>query len=343
MTTYAQVSTYISFPRKRKHALPSSLLGKWSSALLDDLPAEIIILILELALSNDRPRHLVLTSQLIRHFVNMIVYRTVVLDTLRTITLFHRTASCKRSLHLLAHVKSLVVTVKPEHFTSSTGQQLGQIIAHCPSLCEIAIASSCQIKISPSIFLPYLDGPSDLTIQSFDSLFGSEPLPSEPLSSEDLLPAYFSNSLTHLRICEPSNRWQSPLSIITSLRGVPNLTHLQLARRVGSNKDNDIIFTEEVAHLLATRKKLKMVVISIFGGSIKMSSEALRKSNIWMMVSRLEALDPRIVVLKGELGKWKKEWKDVREFRCGVRLSDFWRMANQEVEKAKHWDAKSYC
>jgi len=103
---------------------------------------------------------------------------------------------------------------------------------------------------------------------------------------------------------------------------------------VGSNKDNDIIFTQEVAHLLATRKKLKMVVISIFGTT--MSSEALRKSNIWMMVSRLEALDPRIVVLKGELGKWKKEWKDVREFRCGVRLSDFWRMANKEVEKAKH-------
>ena len=332
MTTCAQVPiTCISFPRKRKQALPSSLLGKWSSIILDNLPAEIIILILELALSNNRPRHLALTSQLIRHFVNMIVYRTVVLDTLHTITLFHRTASCKRSLHLLAHVKSLVVTVKPEHFTSSAGQQLGQIIAHCPSLCEVAIASSCQIKISPSIFFPYFDGPSDLTIQSFDSLIGSE-----PLSSEDLLPAYFSNSLTHLRICEPSDRWQSPLSIVASLRNVPNLTHLQLARRVGSNKDNDAIFTEEVAHLLATRKKLKMVVISIFGGSTKMSSEALRKSNIWMMVSRLEALDPRIVVLKGELGKWKKEWKDVREFRCGVRLSDFWRMANQEVEKAKH-------
>ena len=327
-----QVSTTcVSFLRTRRHTLTSPLLGKWSSALLDNLPAEIIILILELALSNNRPQDLALTSQLIRHFVNMIVYRTVVLDTLHTITLFHRTASCKRSLHLLAHVKSLVVTVKPEHFTSSTGQQLGHIIARCPSLYQVAIASSCQIKISPSILLPCFDGPSDLTIRSFDS-----PIGSEPLSSEDLLPAYFSNSLTHLRICEPSDRWQSPLSIIASLRGVPNLTHLQLARRVGSNIDNDVIFTEEVAYLLATRKKLKMVVISIFGGSIKMSSEALRKSNIWVMVSRLEVLDPRIVILEGELGKWRREWKDMRDFRCGARLSDFWRMANQKVEKAKH-------
>jgi len=105
---------------------------------------------------------------------------------------------------------------------------------------------------------------------------------------------------------------------------------------VGSNIDNDVIFTEEVAYLLATRKKLKMVVISIFGGSIKMSSEALRKSNIWVMVSRLEVLDPRIVILEGELGKWRREWKDMRDFRCGARLSDFWRMANQKVEKAKH-------
>lgn len=332
MVTCTQVSTKsISFSGTRKRPLPLPLIGKRSSALLHDLPAEIIILILEFGLLNDRPRDLALTSQLIRHFVNVIVYRTVVLDTPQTTTLFHRTASCKRSSYLLAHVKSLVVTVKPEYLISGTGQQLTQIVAHCPSLSQVAITSSCQINIFPSGFFSSYDGPSDLTIQSFDSLLGSD-----SFSSEDLLPAYFSTSLTHLRICEPGHRWQTPLSMITSLHGVPNLTHLQLARRADSNKDNDTIFTEQVAHLLATRKKLKMVVISIFGGSTRVSSKALQESNIWMMVLRLEALDPRIVVLKGELGKWRKECKDAREFRCGGCPSDFWRMVNKEAEKAKH-------
>ncbi|KAF5354889.1 hypothetical protein D9756_005464 [Leucocoprinus leucothites] len=301
-------------------------------ALLHDLPAEIIIHILELALLNSRPKDLAPISPIVRHFVNIIIYRTVVLDNPLTTTLFYRTSSCRHSSHLLAHVRRLAITWEPEYFTPSTEQQLRQIIARCPSLRKVAVPSSCQINISPSDFLPLHDGPSDLTIQSFDDLPASVPLSSDALP---FLPAYFSTSLTHLRICEPSNTWQSPLSIITSLHDAPSLTHLQLARRADSNEDNDVVFVEDIAYLLATRKNLKMVVVSIFGGLMRTSSEVLRESSIWMLVSQLQEVDARVVILEGELGKWREEWKDVKGIRCGGFPSNFWRAVEQDFAEDK--------
>jgi hypothetical protein len=312
----------VSLSLTRKRALSLSLVGKKPSAPLFNLPAEIIIHILELALRNDRPRALALISHAIRHFVNIIIYRTVVLDDPRTTTLFHRTASCRQSSHLLTHVKRLAVTWEPEYFSPRTEQQLRKITAQCLSLRTVALPSSGQINISPSGNLPPHDGPTDLTIQCLGD--------SDPLSSElPILPAYFSTSLTHLRICEPSNTWQSPLAIVASLHDTPNLTHLQLARRADSNEDNDVIFTEDIAHLLATKKNLKMVVVSIFGGYLRSSSDALRESSIWMLVSKLQEMDSRLVVVEGELGQWKDEWKDVKGLRCGDRPSNFWDMVEQ--------------
>ncbi|KXN87489.1 hypothetical protein AN958_08794 [Leucoagaricus sp. SymC.cos] len=327
MTVQTQTST-VSLAVARKRALSLSLLGKHSPSLLHDLPAEIIIHILELALQNDHPKDLALISQIIQHFVNIIIYRTIVIDTPHTTTLLYRTASFRHSSHLLTHVKRLAITWEPEYFTSSAEQQLRQIIAHCPSLRTIAVPSPCQINISPSVILPKHDGPSDLTIQSFDDFSGSDPLSSDL----PLLPTYFSTSLTHLRICEPGNTWQSPLSMITSLNGAPSLTHLQLARRTDSNEDNDVIFTEEIAHLLATRKNLKVVIVSIFGGLMRASSEAIRESSIWMLVSKLRDADSRVIVVEGELGKWREDWKDVKGFRCGGHPASFWDRVEQELD-----------
>jgi hypothetical protein len=171
---------------------------------------------------------------------------------------------------------------------------------------------------SLSLSLP--DGPSDLTIQSFEEISGSFSINSKPPH----LPAYLSASLTHLRICEPGNTWQSPLSVIAAFNGAPNLTHLQLARRADSNKDNDVIFADEIAQLLLRRKSLKKVVVNIFGGPWKLAPVALRESRIWMLVSQLQAFDPRVVVVEGELGKWSEGWKDTENFRSGGHPVDFW-------------------
>ncbi|KAJ3570296.1 hypothetical protein NP233_g4506 [Leucocoprinus birnbaumii] len=326
-----QTSTVtVSLSRTRRRALSLSLLGGQSSALLHDLPAEITIHILEFALLYGRPRDLALISQIIRQLVNIIIYRTVILDNAHTIALFHRTASSRHSSHLLTHVRRLAVTWEPEYFMPNTDQQLRHIVAHCPSLRKVALPSSCQIDISPFDFLSLNDGPSDLTIQSFDDLSGFDPLSSD--NTPVLLPAYFSTSLTHLRICEPGNTWQSPSTIIASLHDAPNLTHLQLARRTDSNEDNDVVFADDIAHLLATRKHLKMVVISIFGGLMRTSSEAIQESNIWMLALKLQELDPRVVVIEGELGTWREEWKDVKGIRCGGSPMNFWRMVELDLE-----------
>ncbi|KAF9451524.1 hypothetical protein P691DRAFT_807635 [Macrolepiota fuliginosa MF-IS2] len=315
MSTNSQILT-LSLARKR--ALSLSLVGKQASSLLHDLPAEIIIHILELALLHDRPRDLASISQIIRHFINIIIYRTVVLDTSHTITLFHRTASSPRSSHLLEHVRRLAITWEPEYFNATTEKQLRGIVAQCPSLRAVAVPSCYQVNISPSGALLH-DGPTDLTVQSF------EDLNPDPLSSAVfLLPIYFSTSLTHLRICEPADKWQSPLSIIAALHGAPNLTHLELARRTDSNEDNDAIFVEDLAYLLTTRKELRMVVVSIFGGSMRTSLDALRESSIWMLVSKLQEVDSRVVITQGEPGSWREEWKDVKGFRCGRRPANFW-------------------
>lgn len=320
----------LSIVTTRRRALSLSLLGKQSTSLLHDLPAEIIIHILELALCNNRASDLALISHIIRHFVNIIIYRTVVLDTPHTITLFHRTATCPRASYLLTHVKRLAITWEPEYFTSSAERQLREIVAQCPALRSFAVPCCRQISISPSGALPH-DGPSDLTIQSFEDISGPHPISSEL----PLLPAYFSTSLTHLRICEPSNTWQSPLSMIAAFHDTPNLTHLHLARRADSNEDNDVIFAEDIAYLLSTRKNLKMVVISIFGGPTRLSQVALRESSIWMLASKLREVDSRVVIIEGEVGKWREAWKDTKEFRRGGHPIDFWDMIQQQQQSVE--------
>jgi len=67
-----------------------------------------------------------------------------------------------------------------------------------------------------------------------------------------------------------------------------------------------------------------MVVVSIFGGSMRTSPEALRESSIWMLVSGLQEVDSRVVITQGEPGSWREEWKDVKGFWCGRRPANFW-------------------
>jgi hypothetical protein len=311
MVTSTRTST-LSVTRTRRRTLSLSLLGTQSFSLLHNLPSEIIIQIIECALRSERPSDLALISRIIRHFVNIIIYRTVALDTPRTITLFHRTAVSPHSSFLLAHVKRLAITWGHEYFTPSTAQQLQQIIPKCPGLRSLAVPSIQQVNISPSAASSH-DSPSDLTIQSFEDISDSSPLPT-----------YFSAALTHLRICEPGYTWQSPLSVIAAFNGAPNLTHLQLARRADSNEDNDIIFADEIGELLSSRKNLKKVVVNIFEGLSRLTPIALRESSIWVLVSRLQELDSRVVVVEGEFGKWSEGWKDTKNLRCGGHPVDFW-------------------
>ncbi|KAF7782706.1 hypothetical protein Agabi119p4_2082 [Agaricus bisporus var. burnettii] len=302
----------------RRRTLSLSVLGKQSLSPLHNLPSEIIIHIIECALRNDRPSDLALISRIIRHFVNIIIYRTVALDTAHTITLFHRTAVSPHSSSLLTHVKRLAITWGHEYLTPSIEQQLQRIISRCSGLRSLVAPSLEQVNISPAA--SFHDGPFDLTIRSFEDTSDTFPLDSKSQLSH----AY--SSLTHLRICEPGDTWQSPLSIIAAFHGAPNLTHLQLARRADSNEDNDIIFADDIAQLLSSRKSLKKVVITIFEGPSRLPPIALHESSVWMLVSKLQEFDSRVVVMEGELGKWSEGWKDTKEFRCGGHPVEFWDM-----------------
>jgi hypothetical protein len=289
-------------------------LGKQSPAYLHGLPAEILFNILELALLSEKPSTLALISRVIQQFVNAILYRTVILDNPKIIALLHRTASSPSSSHLLTHVKKLAITWDPDHVPFVIERQLGQIVVACTSLRLIAAPSFYPIKSLPPAPLLH-DGSTEVILRTFESLDEIH-LP--------FTPAALTTSLTHLRICEPSNSWHSPLSILSAFRGAPKLTHLQLARRADSNEDNDIIFAEEIQHILSTHKDLKTVAVTIFGGPQRISPFPVQESNVWVLISRVCEVDSRVILLEGQIGEWRDEWKDARRLRCGGLPTDFW-------------------
>ncbi|TFK44909.1 hypothetical protein BDQ12DRAFT_41811 [Crucibulum laeve] len=300
-----------------------SLIAMRSPALFT-LPAELIINILELALTDTRPRYLAFISKLIHHFVNAILYRTVVLDSATTIGLFHRTVTSKSLAP--CHVRRLVILGTSESILSSKICQLHEIVAACPNLRTLDAPSLLYTTKTPVIkhFIT-ANGPMELTLQTFED-------PDNTPHAFSLLHMQGFASVTHLRICEPSDTWSSPLSIVATFRYLPSLTHLQLSRRTNSNEDNDAIFTKEVHHLLETRRALKMLVISVFNSQTWLSSATVVESNIWTLVSPIRASDRRLVLLEGEYDAWKEEWGASRRSYGGAVPTDFWKAVQRQVD-----------
>ncbi|KAJ7287188.1 hypothetical protein C8J57DRAFT_1283151 [Mycena rebaudengoi] len=238
----------------------------WRSCPLLDIPAEIGLEILELALLDTPSTILALVSKDFGALVSSIIYRTVVLDCLQRIVLFYRTVRSK-SPEFLDRVKILLVTSL--RYATETPKQLQEIVAACRGLRTLAVPRPGVL--ASSLVRVFYMRPSDLILQSFDAVtpFEWDPLFDQGSASPA---AYLSDTLTHLRICEPGMVWHSPLSTLDFFGALPHLTHLALARRVNSIMND--VFVDEIKTLLTRRPSLVMLVVSLFPNNWPNSSPA---------------------------------------------------------------------
>lgn len=287
---------------------PSLIIGPRPPLL--DIPVELLFTIIELAALHCRPSILAVLSKAIHGVVNAILYRTVVLDCPEDIALFYRTVRSKPPIFFAKHVRRLAVT---SSLRSVPEYQIRDILTACTDLGIVTFPSShYSITNSPRTSHEH-DGPSEIILQSFE--MGDRcKVPSLIINSD---------SLTHLRFCEPSNVWCSPSSMLASFGPLPHLTCLQLSRRAIANKDNDHLFMEDIRALLRCAM-LKLLVVSIFPDRSWSSTESIADSYIWNLMCDIQDADDRVVVLVGRYGDWKKGWEALK---WGQQPANFWAAA----------------
>ncbi|KAJ7125126.1 hypothetical protein C8R44DRAFT_782389 [Mycena epipterygia] len=243
--------------RIRAVAPPAPVVASRAAPLLD-VPAEIGLEIMQLALIDTPANTLAVVSKAFSALVSAIIYKLVVLDCQETIALFHRTVRTKSPEFLDTHVLTLAVTSR--FYSTRARAQLEEIVAACTGVRTLAIP---RPGILASALISHTT-PRELIIQKFDAV---TPFEWDPLFNQasECPAAHLSVPLTHLRICEPGTVWHSPLSTLEFFGPLPHLTHLALARHVNPDKTfNDTVFVEELRTLLTSRPGLKMLVVNLF-------------------------------------------------------------------------------
>ncbi|KAF7351107.1 hypothetical protein MSAN_01673200 [Mycena sanguinolenta] len=198
---------------------------------LRDIPTEIGLEIVELALLFTSPTVLALVSKKFNALVCKIIYRTVVLDSLFRIALFHRTVSLKSSEFLATHVLALAVTSNTAYNTTARNQ-LEDIVAACTGLRTLAIPRPGILASSKTS----RTRPIELIIQKFDAVTPFEWEPPFAQVAVDSPAPHLSQNLTRLRLCEPGEVFHSPLASLEFFGALPSLTHLALARHVNPER-----------------------------------------------------------------------------------------------------------
>ncbi|THV05154.1 hypothetical protein K435DRAFT_816704 [Dendrothele bispora CBS 962.96] len=251
------------------------------------LPSELVLDILELALSETKPKVLATVSKAVSSYVETIVYRTVVLDSKDTINLFHRTTLSKSSNFLACHVKKLVLTWGPPSKTVQFTRLL-DIVAACTGLCALVLPSGYDVDTIATILRAHRGNTlSEMIVHSHEGV--------------SLLSMFYPNtmkvdystrasSITHLRICETSSGWVAPREMLDMFGTLPQLTHLELPRRIHANEDNDATFLEDIRAILRTRPFMKMLAVSVFPQSWSPPQDVC-ESSIWEMLSALRSED----------------------------------------------------
>ncbi|KAF7362258.1 hypothetical protein MVEN_00572200 [Mycena venus] len=344
MIQRAQTHGY-SLPKKsRGRAVP--VRGVMSSAParaspLRDIPTEIGLEIVELALLSTPSTILALVSKKFNALVCKMIYKTVILDRLSRITLFHRTVLSKSLEFLGTHVLTLAVTSRS--YTTEARIQLEQIVAACTGLRTLAIPR-------PGILASGVISrtrPIELIIQKFDAM---TPFEWDPLFAQEIVvspAARISQNLTRLRICEPGQVWHSPLETLEFFGSLPGLTHLALARHVNPYGGlNDGAFVSEIRTLLETRPELKMLIVSLFPAAwprqVPATFSLCGHSCICKALIRLADTDKRLVVLATGWDTLLEPDKDPRSpfpphvnhgsARLGVvSFWENWRMSDKRV------------
>lgn len=304
------------------------------------LPSEVALHIFYIALQDNKVTNLGLVCKAIYRVIITLIYQTVLLNTSRGIQLFHRTITTEGSAGLSTNVKALIITSALSFSQpSSTHQLLLDIISHCsgvrtlalPSFGDITLAAptnACSVDLRhtarPEIGHPSKE-PLQLTLQSFHTFTPQYLQSRSGTHANSASVANFSGlsrfrTITHLRFCEPSEFWYSPLEILMSFGELPHLSHLQLCRRSEANEDNDVTFMEELEAILQKRKSLKMLVVSIFSPNWS-GDQSVLTSSIWKALGTLVERDERVYRLAGKNGEWKNQWEG---HRLKASPANFW-------------------
>ncbi|KAL0955871.1 hypothetical protein HGRIS_002070 [Hohenbuehelia grisea] len=303
-----------------------SLVAPRPAAILS-IPNELIIDILELAITHDKASasRLAVVCKTISEFIDIILYRTVLLHSLNTISLFNRTVHTKSLDFLQSHVKQISITCEPSTYKPNTASQLSHIIRACAPYALVAPSQYEPLYLCPKPYTSSQSSLAHIVIESFivDLAAGEGNL------AAPILPAA-SDSLSHLRVCEPSDGWASPLSILASFGSLPHLTHLHLARRADSNTDNDVIFVDELRAILRSRPALRMLVVSVFSPEW-LDATSARESSLWGALQEARGLDGRLVVRLGTYGEWRREWKGEAVAMRPTGPADFWKKCALEA------------
>lgn len=306
------MSTSKSTPRGTIRRDSMSLISPCSPSSILILPPELILEILEIATHANDPFALALVCKAISQFIDHILYRTVVLNSPKSIALFFRTTTTKPASFLPGLVTKISVTIT--ELPSLAKAQLVAIVKACTGS---PIIDSTQSRQSNTVrFELHLKSYIDFSEESIStsSIFDDRP---NPLSL-----------VTHLRICEPGYVWQAPSSLLPPYTS--NLTHLHICRRAFANEDNDAEFLEDVKYFLKF-PEMKMLVVGIFPSFVTNDSEALDKSAIWQALQEMQAGEGRLFIIEGRYGSWASErgvstvsgppdfWRDVRKGAKGVQ------------------------
>lgn len=308
----ATLTTTVSQTRPRRFSL--SLVSARPSPLLK-LPAELVLDILELSLSETKPSTLAIISKVISCFVDIILYRTVVLHSKESITLFHRTTLSRPVSFFASHVKKLVVSYKPQNLINF--QRAQQAISVCGGARSLVLSMWFGMDCLASIMQGRADGGvSEVILHSPDGMAMESLRKNLPLDTH-------SDSVTHLRVCEPGEGWTAPDDILRSFGTLRGLTHLQLARRINSNVDNDRKFEEQVRTILQTRPTLAILAVVIYPQPWA-PEEDVSESDIWGTMREVAEQDSRVVLSQGKIEDWGKSGQSDR---------DFWMRAVSEISK----------
>ncbi|KAJ6589878.1 hypothetical protein DFH09DRAFT_1027015 [Mycena vulgaris] len=330
MSTLTETVVQLPAHKSRVRALSLALVAPSRAPPLLDIPTELGLEILELSLTHTSFTTLSAVSKAFNALISSILYRHVVLHSVETTSLFYRTVKSKSPLFLETHIKTLAITIEPWRVTPTLRIELERIIVACTGLRAISVPR-------PGILAEPLSRhrtlPSEVTIQSFDTtaLLGWErPFAHPTVSTHDSAP-HLSASITHLRISEPGDAWHSPLSILEFFGNTPHLTHFALARRMDANTDNDEIFVDEVCALLASRPRLKVLVVSVYPAQWPCYSDhtvPAASSTIWTALSSVAEADTRLVLV--EAGIEGRKDVDSCVHTPAAHSRDFWERSRNE-------------
>nr|GAT57874.1 predicted protein [Mycena chlorophos] len=302
--------------QRRSRALSLGLAAASKHAPLLDIPLEVGLAILELGLAHTPSSTLASVSRAFSDIIACILYRNVVLDTPAKLALFARTVRGAPTTFIDTHVKTLAITLDWRSLSATSRMDIESVIAGCRGARILSLPRPGVLARAVSRDSRVL--PTEITIQSFDlDDDGSLAVSALPLAS----------SLTHLRVSEPGDTWQSPLSILFFFGCGPQLSYLALSRRVHANEDNDAVFVDEVQTILESRPRLKMLVVRVFPAYFPFycgSSTPLEESPIWESLSVVAERDPRLVLVTAGFEGCKTPWAHVCDENFWESCRDAW-------------------